>query len=213
MQSRTGVVLGVIAVVLAIVALIGPWWVVNSQTRIGGGFTATGQTDYTLFGRTDTTQSNFSSSTNTSTYAALPQTGSVFSLAAILTVLGLVLGIGTVVIGALPGSNPSFRRFAMIAGILAFLILLAAPLYVMSALPAAVNQDSGGGLTATTFSGFWGTNSGSFGIFVSYTITWTAGWGWYVALVAAIVFLVAGVAMAASRVPAVRAPQAPSPPP
>ncbi len=211
MQRRTGVVLGVIAVVLAIVALMGPWWVVNSQTRLGGGFTAVGQTDYALFGRTDATQSNLSSSTNTSTYGDLPQTGSVFSLAAVLTVLGLVLGIGTVVIGALSGSNPSFRRFAMIAGILAFLVLLVAPLYVLSALPAAVNRDAGA--SALPYSGFWGTKSGTFGIFVSYSVTWAAGWAWYVAVVAAIIFLVASVAIAASRAPAGMVLRAPPPPP
>ncbi len=211
MQSKVGVVLGVIAVVLAIVALIGPWWVVNAELHVGGGFTATSQQAYSPFGRTETSQSNFSSSTNTSTYSDLPQTGSVFTLGTILTGLGLILGIAMVVIGVLPSSSPSFRRFAMIVGVFAFLFLLIAPIYVMSALPGAVNQDTSGTPGATSFSGFWGTKSASLGLLGSATVTWAAGWAWYVAFVAAIVALAGGIAMVASRRPAMPAPQVPPP--
>ncbi len=210
MQSRLGVVLGVVAVVLVIVAMIGPWWVVDTSGKIGT-FTATGHTEYTLFGRTESTQSNLSSSTNTTAYASLPQAGGVFGLAMILLVLGLILGIGTVVIGALPTSNPSIRRFAMFAGVLGFVVLLIASLSVMSNLPAAVNTDTS--RTGTNaFSGFWGTSSGSaFGGFISATTTWAGGWAWYAALVAAILFLVAGIAMVAPRRRAMAAPQVPPP--
>jgi hypothetical protein len=212
MQNKFGVVLGVIAVVLAIVALIGPWWVVNADIHLGGGFTSTSQQLYSPFGRTETSQSNVSSSTNASTYSDMPQTGSVFTIGTALTALGLVLGIAMVVIGALPSRSASFRRFAMIAGVLAFLFLLIAPLYVMSALPAAVNQDMGGSLGATSFSGFWGTKSASLGLLGSVSITWAAGWAWYVAIVAGIVALVGGIAMMASRKPAMPAPQMAPPP-
>ncbi len=207
MQSRLGVLLGVIVVVLALVALIGPWWTVNADLRVGGGFTSTAQQSYSLFGTTETSQSNFSSSTKTSTYANMTQTGSVFTLGAAVTALGMILGIAMVVIGVLPSTNPAFRRFAMIAGVLAFLLLLVAPLYVMSALPAAVNQDTSGSPGATTVSGFWGTQSGSLGLLGSYSITWAAGWAWYVVIIAAIAALIGGIAMIASRRPAMPAPQ------
>lgn len=205
MQSKFGVVLGVIAVVLAIAAIVGPWWVVDSTASFGP-LSETGHADYGLFGGTSTTKGNLSSSTNTTNYADTPAIGSVFSVATILSILGLVLGIGMLVIAALPGANPSFRRFALITGGLAFIVLLVASLYVMSALPGAVNQDSGGGPTSTTFSGFWGTKSVSF-FGAQATVTWAAGWGWYLALVAGIVFLVAGVVMLASRKPAMPVPQ------
>ncbi len=207
MQSKFGVVLGVIAVVLAIVALIGPWWVVNADIHLGGSFTSTSQEVFSPFGRTETSQSNISTSTNTSTYADMPQTGSVFTLGTALTALGLILSIALVVIGALSSRNPSFRRFALIAGVLAFVFLLVASLYVMSALPAAVNQDTSGSPGATSFSGFWGTKSASLGLLGSVSITWAAGWAWYVALIAAIVALVGGIAMVVSRRPAMPAPQ------
>ncbi len=200
MQNKVGVALGALAVVLVIAAVIGPWWVVDTTGRLGG-FTVTSHAEYNLFGRTETSQSNLSSSSNTTAYASLPQTGSVFGVALILCGLGLVLGVGAVLIGVLPGANPPFRRFATVAGVLAFLLLLIAPVYVMSALPGAVNQDSGAS-SSNAFSGFWGTRSASFGGFLSATTTWAAGWAWYAALVAAIVFLMASVAMVASRKPA-----------
>lgn len=210
MQSKFGVVLGVIAVVLAIAAIVGPWWVVDSNASFGS-VSLTGHAEFGLFGGTSTTKSNISSSSNTTNYADTPHVGSVFSLATILTILGLVLGIAMIAIALLPGGNPSFRRFAMVAGVLAFLVLLIAPLYVMSALPGAANQDSGGGPGATTYSGFWGTKSASF-FGLQATITWAAGWAWYLALVAAIVFLIAGVVIVASRRPAMPAPQMAPPP-
>ncbi len=212
MQSKLGVILGVLAVVLVIVAMFGPWWVVDTSGHIGA-FTATSHVEYNLFGRTESSQSNISSSTNTTAYSSLPQTGSVFSLATILSALGLILGVGMILIGALPGTNPSLRRFAAIAGVIAFIILLVASLYVMSALPAAVNQDSGAS-SSNGFSGFWGTRTASgFGGFISGTTTWAAGWAWYLPLIAAILFLVGAIAILAARRPAMPAPQSmPAPP-
>ncbi len=202
MQSRIGVVLGVIAVVLAIVAVVGPWWTVDTQATFFG-FSGTTHSEYNLFGTANRAQSNLTSSSNTTGYADLPQMGAVFGLATILTVLGIILGIGTVLIGILPGSSPSFRRFALLAAVLAFLVLLVAGLYVMSGLPAAANTDvsARGGVT---YSGFWGTQSGSIGALGSYSVTWAAGWGWYALLGSAILFVVAGIAMAVSRKPAMQ---------
>ncbi len=211
MQSKIGVVLGVIAVVLAIVAVVGPWWTVDTQGTVLG-FKGTTHSEYSLFGTANSAQSNVSSSSNTTGYADLPQMGAVFSLATILTVLGLVLGIGMVLIGVLPGSNPSFRRFALIAGALAFLVLLIASLYVMSSLPAAANTDVAAA-HGVTYTGFWGTQSGNLGTLFSYSVTWAAGWAWYMALVAAILFLVAGIAMAVTRRPTMQPVQSPPPSP
>ncbi len=203
MNSRLGVVVGVLAVVLAIVAIVGPWWTVDSSIRFGG-LTGTGHIEYNMFGRTEATQSNISSSSNSTSYANLPQTGGVFTLASVLVILGIIMGIGMVIIGAMSGANPSLRRFAAIAGVLAFLVLLVAALYVMSALPGAVNQDGSGRPGSTAFSGFWGSTSSSF-LGISATVNWAAGWAWYVALVAAIVFLAGAIMIIAARKPAMPA--------
>lgn len=205
MQSRVGVVLGAIAVVLAIVAMIGPWWTLQSQATFGP-VSMNAHNEFGLFGASAFFQMGSTSSSNTTNYNDAPHVGSVFTLATILLVLGLIVGIGMVVVGAMSRSRPSFRRWGGILGVLAFLVLLIGTLYVMSALPDAVNQDSGAPSYGTTFSGFWGTKTSTIGSFGQASVVWAAGWGWYIALVAAIVFLVAGVVLFSAKEPATSAP-------
>lgn len=202
MASKLGVVLGVIAIVLAIVGMVGPWWTESfsgSGHVLGIRIDVNGNATYGLFGVTSTTQSPLGNQTNTSTYSTAPHVGSVFSLGTILLITGVVLGIGMLGTGVMP--NPRFRKFAAILGVLAFLFALLAPLYVMSALPDAVNADSGSTTTYTTVSGFWGIKSGST-LGITTTITWGGGWAWYVSVVAAVLFLVAVMAILVARKPA-----------
>lgn len=217
MQSKVGVFIGVIAVVLAIVAIIGPWWTLQAQANFQVGpvsVSFNAHNEFGLFGASAFFQMGSTSSSNTTNYNDAPHVGSVFTLAMILSVLGIILGAGFVVVGAMSGSRPSFQRLGGILGILAFVVLLIGTLYVMSALPDAVNQDSGAPSYGTTFSGFWGTKTTTIGTFGQTSVVWSAGWGWYVALVAAIVFLVAGVALLMARRPSMVSPlQTPPPTP
>lgn len=217
MQSKLGVILGVIAVVLVIVGIIGPWWTVQAQANLSVGpvsMSLNAHNEFGLFGAAAFFQMGATSSSNTTNYNDAPHVGAVFLLATILLVLGLICGIGLVVVGAMSGSRPSFQRLGGLLGVLSFVILLIGTLYVMSALPDAVNQDSGAPSYGTAFSGFWGTKTSAFGSFGQASVVWSAGWGWYIALVAAIVFLVAGVVLFVARRPAMASPlQAPPPTP
>jgi len=211
MKSKVGVVIGVIAVVLAIVAVIGPWWTLQAQATLGP-ISMNGNDQFGLFGGSAFFQMGSTSNSNTTNYNDMPHIGSVFTVATILLVLGLILGIAMIVVGAMSGSRPSFQRLGGGLGILAFLFVLFGALYVMSSLPDAVNQDSGAATSGTTVSGFWGTKTSAIGSFAQATVTWNAGWGWYLAVVAAIVLLVAGVALFAAKRPAMATPlQAPPP--
>ncbi len=207
MQSRFGAILGVIAIVLAIVSVAAPWWSENfsgSGSFLGITIDVNGNANYGLFGVTSTVSSPRANSTNTSTYENAPHVGSVFSLASILVVLGLIAGIGMAALSIMP--NARFKRFAALLGVVAFLLSLLAPIYVMSALPDAVNADSGSTTSFTTVSGFWGTKSSSF-LSISTSVTWGAGFGWYLALVAAVLFFIGALVLLASRRPAMPAPQ------
>lgn len=197
MRSRVGVVLGVVAVVVAIIAVIGPWWTFEAHGSFGG-FSYSGNDQFGLFGGSSAAQAGSSSSSNTTSYTDMPHIGSVFTLATLLLAAGLVIGIGMIVVGTLSASKPSFSRLGGILGILACVIVLVSPLYVMSALPGAVNQDSGAATSSTTVNGFWGSETRNFGSFAQANLTWAAGWGWYLALAAAIIFLVAAVALFSS---------------
>jgi len=212
MPGKLGVVIGVVAMVLAIVAVIGPWWVMDTSASVGP-LSMTGHSELGLFGGFGSFQMGSTSSSNTTNYNDAPHVGSVFTLATVLLILGLIIGVGMVVVGAMSGANPSLKRLGGVLGILAFLVVLVSTLYVMSSLPDAVNQDSGVAASGTTVSGFWGSKTTTVGSFAQATVTWAAGWGWYLALVAAVVFLVAGVVLLLSRTPkmAMAPPMPPSP--
>ncbi len=210
MASKLAVVIGVVAVVLAIVGMAGPWWTESfsgTGNILGIPVDVNGNANYGLFGVVSTVSTPRANETNTSTYSQAPHVGSVFSLGTVLLAIGLVLGIGMVALSVMP--NPRFRRIAAVLGVVAFLFALLAPLYVMSALPDAVNADSGSTTTFTTVSGFWGTKSTSL-FSITTSITWGAGWGWYFPLVAAVLFLIGAVVLLAARRPAMPAPQVPS---
>jgi hypothetical protein len=140
--------------------------------------------------------------------------GSVFRLGMILMVLGAGFGGLMIALSALSGARPNLRKFSALMGVLAFTFALLGPLYVMTALPAAVNQESGGG-TTTGFAidGFFGSESVSlFGNTVA--ISYAGGWGWYLALVGAVVLLVGAVAsLRAPKTVSAGAPMPYAPPP
>lgn len=207
MQGKIGVVLGVIAIVLSAIVMVGPWWTVNSSLTVVGQ-TGTSVADFSLFGVSSSFTSAHVNSTNSSDYSQTPHVGSVFGAATILAVLGIVLGVGMVGLAAIP--NPTFRRYAVIFGVLAFVFALLGPLYVMSSLPGAVNTDLGNTGSYNVVSGFWGTKSTDvFGI--TSTVTWSAGWAWYVSVAAAVLFLVAAIILVAARKPALAMPPPPGP--
>ncbi len=212
MVSKLGVVLGVVAIILAVVGMAGPWWTESfsgSGTILFIRIDVNGNANFGLFGVTSTISTPNANQTNTSTYSNAPHVGSVFTLGTILLILGAVLGIGMVGLAVMP--NPRFRKFAAILGVLAFLFAVLAPLYVMSALPDAINADSGSTTTYTTVSGFWGTKSSNlYGITTS--INWGAGWAWYLPVIAAVLFLVGAIVILAARKPAMAAPVPPPTP-
>lgn len=212
-MSKIGAVLGVVGIVLAIVGFVGPWWTVGISASAFGS-TVTGNADFRLFGGTGTTTvPGAGTITNTTDYSDQPNTRSVFLVGAALSGVAIALGAGLVGLGMMAEKNPSRRKIASVCGILAGALALVGLLYVMAALPGAVNTDGGEELGQfTQISGFWGTDSMSlFG--VSATVTWGAGWAWYVVLVGAIVFLIGGVlAMRAPKAAAMAPPMTETPP-
>jgi hypothetical protein len=201
--SKIAAIIGVVGVVLAVAGFAGPWWEIGITGSILGQ-TFTSRADYGMFGGTATAQGPGTSITNTTDYSSDPNTRGVFQATTGLLGAGVGLGVVSVVLAALSGTKPRFRKAAAGVGVLAFVLAMAAPLYVLAQLPAAVNQDSGS--SAPQVSGFWGSKSVMIGS-VSTTLTWAAAWAWYVVLVGAILFLVGGIL-------AMRAPKgAPAAPP
>jgi len=212
-MSRLGMALGVAAIALTLVGFVGPWWTVGISATVLGQ-TVTSNADFRLFGGTVTATGPGLSLTNTTDYSDDPNTRSVFLADAALSGLAIAFGVVFVVVAMMAGKKPSLRRVASLCGILAFLMAFLGALYVMAALPGAVNQDSGG--SSTQFTGFWGTDSAIGGF--SASVVWAAGWAWYVVLVGSILFLIGGLlAMRAPKGPPMAAPAMiqtpPEPPP
>ena len=209
MKGILGTVLALIGVVLAILALVGPWWVVNVDASFAGQ-TIKGVAEFRPFGASASLQTPAGSVTNTTDYKSSPHTGSVFLAGAALVALGIVFGALQVVVGFASKSMPRLRRIGAAMGILAFLVVLLAAVYVMASLPDAVNRDGNAtALGGASVSGFWGSRSVSV-LGITATVSWAASWAWYVVLVAAIVFLIGG-AVAFRPTPSPQTPPIPAP--
>lgn len=214
MKPGFGVVLGVVGIVLASVAFIGPWWVMN-QAGTFWRTTFSNTYEYRLLGWTATGQEsgygllpngtfgpipNGTALAETTDYGGLPRMGSVFLVVAAFEASGLASGVGMVALAKLSGSKPSLRGRTAILGSLGFLLIMAAIIFAMAQLPSAANQDmfSNGfyyGYNAPTLVlGFWGTQS-AITMHGSASFTWQAGWGWYAAIAAAALFLIGGLSV------------------
>jgi hypothetical protein len=121
-------------------------------------------------------------------YAPIPGVASVFLVAAVLTGLGLALGATMVFVALASRTSRWPRWFPTVSGFAAFGLMLAAALYVVVALPASLGIPYTGGVVW----GFWGSTA---------SFSWGAGWGWYAAVAAAVLFLIAGIVLFCAKTP------------
>lgn len=196
-HHRLVVVMGVVAVALGMASFLGPWWVVNTQGNLLGQVDINFTSDFQPLGGTTTTQLSWvCCNPNTTTvvpidYHNASSTGPVFTAASWEATLSILSGAAMTLMAAMSGSSFYSRRLAPILGVLAFLLLLTAPLGVMLQLPGAARQDD---IVPGSVAGFWGSafvTAPHFG----GTVTFGAGWAWYAALAAALLFLMAGIVL------------------
>lgn len=188
-------VAGLAAVGLALAAIVIPWWAV-SLGPFCGGLSLT--TEFRLFGFGFASQGSCASNAvvtiisegNATDYRGAVTVGTVFRATAAFTIGGAVSGAGMLVCAYLGDSRFRLRAWALPLGVLAFVLCLAAPLFVMALLPGAINQDSDG---SSLFAGFWGSTPAP-GSSVA-TLTWGPGLGWFLVLAAALLLFVASIAL------------------
>ncbi len=201
MGNRLVVVLGIVGIALALASFAGPWWVVGYEGSTHFG-PSSGTTTYGPFGIVSVTQARWLSGgnqTNVSDYRYAPATGAVVLTATIAVATGLVLAAVVVLVAAI-GSQARRKLtgcFGLAAGAATGVGLLALVVF----LPGAVSQDNPGMVQVVPITGFWG--SGSWSMFdFSTSLTWGAGWGWYLLLAAAAVFLIAALLRLREKPPA-----------
>ena len=180
--------MAVAGIAIAVVALFGPWWVVTGYT----GATPLSTMEYAPLGWTSTFPTPSINAPHSGDYGYLPHMGGVFLVAAAMVIAGLGSAVGMVVLAARPVSRPSPHRRAAMPGFLGSFLTLGAAVECAILLPGAANQDAPS--TAPQYEGFWGSVACCWG-HVGGPLTWGAGWGWYLVLAAAVLFLLSGPAM------------------
>lgn len=202
MRLRAAVVLLLVGIVLSIAALAGPWWIVtlDASSSFGGSVfnvahdVSSFYLDHGVASYNTTLDGSWIRTTDYNTTPAVRQV-----LHASQTLM--LLGGGTALLASILDIVPSRRRWTRLASVLAAcmaaLFGFGATLSIVGSIPTAMNEQTGANGTATAvhYTGFWGvqnplTPPQNF----PGTIAWSAGWGWYLAMLAASLFAIACIA-------------------
>ncbi len=180
-----------VAIVLGIASLFGPWWAATYRTSDGLPRT----TSWGIFGVTSTGPAfpGAAVTTWTSDYRNLSAIGSIFGIAGTLFGLGLASAAAMTISLARPeperesGESESEGRKGAL-GVLAFGFMASALLYVVVTLPLAPGLP----FLAADQVGFWGIICSPT---CGQTVTLGAGSAWYVALAASILLFGVGLVL------------------
>ena len=192
-MSKAGMGLGIVGIVLVGAALAGPWWTFSmSGNVLLLSFNMT--LGFGVFGGSASgTLPGGGGLLTSGNYADMPATGGVFQLGMLLAVLGMVLGVVTLAASAMGGARPGLRRVGALMGVVGFVFVLLAAMYVMANLPAAIATDTQSFGGVASFTGFWGSQSIDIGG-IQFATSWGAGWGWYLLIIGGVFLLIAGLA-------------------
>ncbi len=195
------VVIAVIGLALVAAALGVSWYTINS--------TNTGTENFLLWNTcTATPAGGGATSTNTNCYSAMPQLGTIFSATEWTLVVALIFSVvafSFALVGALGRAvSRSQPRLISAMFFLAFILCLIGPIWMAVGQPGALNAANAcqGATGATPCSSYFGsvTNAG-------VTTAWGPAAGWFVALVAAVMFLVLGILSSSPHARAIDEPQ------
>ncbi len=196
-QNRFVVALDIVAITLGLLAFVGPWWVdsaIQTAPIATWEFGPIGVT-YTVPAYPSPPKGTYLNVTGQQNYSVYPQMGSVFFVGAVLVAAGVTSGVGTTAYALVSTANRRVRRLGTALGVLATLLMLAGTLEITLFLPGAANHDGFSG----SLQSFWGSAPATSRQWGDYMEVWGAGWAWYVVLVAAVLFLIAGLILFRAR--------------
>ncbi|HEV2316135.1 MAG TPA: hypothetical protein VGV89_00980 [Thermoplasmata archaeon] len=151
--------------------------------------------------------------TNTTSYSSshLTQTGNWYALVEYLTIGGLVLGLLGALLGFMSRGKPGMQMAVLGLIALALILSIATPMLLLAEQPGAVSSDchNNGGSNATGCStgpggSFFGSCSGSscagtFLVGSGSSGSWGPSTGWYLSIVAFVLFLIGLLLFLAGR--------------
>ncbi len=193
-KAMIGAVMAIIAVILIGISLIMPWYGINAKTEAMGQSAEVNMDFYLdhagmknpLTGEYET--HSYSEGNTTSNMK------NVFQTTQMLDIVGLVLVLVGFIGAIMLAMGKMKKNIAVILVLLGFIFALIAPMYLMTALPPAMKDDMGGS-TSTMFSSkigdsFFGSDSHSISG-ASMTVSWGGSTGWFMALIAAVLMILA----------------------
>ncbi len=180
-RTIAALILLALAVILVGVSTTLSWWNISASNGTSGAFYLT----------------NACAGGSCAGYQGEPGLQDAFALTNDLVLIGLALAVFTLVLFIASVFCPRVGVGTLATGIIAALLLLAAPVYLYVALPGAITTFTG----ASRVTSFFGSYTSPAGFLTpSVTTTWGGGSGWYVALVSFAVLLVSAIfAFSASR--------------
>ncbi len=188
-KAMIGVVMAIIAVILIGISLAMPWYGINSKTEAMGQ-SAEYNIDFYLdhVGAKNPMTGEY----ETHSYSESNATSNIkntFQTTQILDIVGLVLVLVGFIGALMLAMGKMKKNIAIILVLLGFIFALIAPMYLMTSLPPAIKADSGG-YAPKIGDSFFGSESENLGG-VSATVSWGGSTGWFMALIAAILMIIA----------------------
>lgn len=208
-----GSALLLIAAILLIVAAFVGWYATSiSATESGGGQSISITGTITFYPGTtvkDTSSCSGSSfcsalsSSNTTSYSnlGLNKTGMWYALVEYLSIGGFVVGIIAAILGFMTRGKGGMMMGVVALAAIALILSIATPMLLLAVQPGALNSDSsghGGMFGGTNGSGPWssffgscsGSGCGVGGGLSGSSASWGPSLGWYLAIVAFVLFLI-----------------------
>jgi hypothetical protein len=190
-----GAAIVLVAAILMLVALFTPWYMeqvsfhgaTETLNAYPGMPSTNGTIQYTCSGLPSGVQCP---SQTSYTAEKFNNTGTIAEAGFYLIIVSFVLGFIGAVLGFASGKNARRAGPARTLAIVALVVAIAAVGMFAVALPTAIGQDSPGHTGTGPWSSFFGSSNATGMGFPGGTLTWGPGIGWYLAIVAFVLFLV-----------------------
>jgi len=190
-----------VAAILMVVAIVVPWYTVGAS---GDGLTENANYYAGLSSQNGTIQHTCSGVPRcdpSSSYSSADynNTGNIAETGFFLLIGGFVLGIIAAILGLASRGNSRRATPAMALAIIALILALVAPVLFAVALPGAINKDLHSPSGSGPWGSFIGTGSTPIGGGITLSTSWGPAIGWYLSIVAFVLFLVGVILLARAR--------------
>jgi hypothetical protein len=167
----------------------------GNQVGSSTSFSCTGSSYCSIFANL----TGYGSGSQTKTYSesGLNHTGTLYGAMEAVVIAGGILGLAAAALLVVAGGRPGLRMGILILAILALILAIVAPMTLLAAQPGTIKSDapyanatSGSG-PWTSFFGSCSASGCSAGMSANASMSWGPSTGWYLAIVAFVVFLLA----------------------